>query len=572
MRLVRVIVVVGTMTRVLRAEDQKQFAAIDDRDPTEPPAVWCSVNYLDNWDDNPRINDDAAEDVAGLIIEYGFAAPMTAWPDPKKNGRLRLIAGHTRKKAVFIVAERYEYGLAHPEQLEGWHPGAIEVARNGLVPVRIRGDLTLDQANELALADNKSSEKAEWDNAKLSALLQHMPDGRALKLGWDTDELSRLLGTGKDDDADVERATASLAERFTVPPFSVLDARQGYWKDRKKAWIDLGLKSYMGRENVRTVNNAAMVAELRKAKPSSKLVGGKTQCGDGMGNPIRVPTKGLHLANKLVDGKIRQGDSFGVPLGESTIQTTLSIFDPVLAELAYRWFCPPGGSVLDPFAGGSVRGLVAHRLGLRYTGIDLRPEQVAANDYQAQQIGHRFANPIGSANWVTGDSASYLADPNNGPRDVDLVFTCPPYMDLETYSDDPLDLSAMSAADFWKSYRAIIQRSYGRLAGDRFAVWVIGEVRDPKGIYRSFVPKTIQAFIDAGFVYYNEAILVTSLNSVPLRAAKQFVVGRKLCRTHQTVLVFVKGDVKAAVAACGDVSNCMPDDLTQFVDGGDADV
>ncbi|MGB3315839.1 MAG: DNA methyltransferase, partial [Albidovulum sp.] len=39
-----------------------------------------------------------------------------------------------------------------------------------------------------------------------------------------------------------------------------------------------------------------------------------------------------------------------------------SIFDPVLCEIAYRWFCPQGGTVLDPFAGGSVRGIVASQL------------------------------------------------------------------------------------------------------------------------------------------------------------------------------------------------------------------
>lgn len=40
-----------------------------------------------------------------------------------------------------------------------------------------------------------------------------------------------------------------------------------------------------------------------------------------------------------------------------------SIFDPVLCELAYSWFCPLDGKVLDPFAGGSVRGIVAAYLG-----------------------------------------------------------------------------------------------------------------------------------------------------------------------------------------------------------------
>ena len=56
-----------------------------------------------------------------------------------------------------------------------------------------------------------------------------------------------------------------------------------------------------------------------------------------------------------------------------------SIFDPVLCELAYRWFTPPAAHILDPFAGGSVRGIVAAKLGRRYTGIDLRAEQIAGS-------------------------------------------------------------------------------------------------------------------------------------------------------------------------------------------------
>ena len=56
-----------------------------------------------------------------------------------------------------------------------------------------------------------------------------------------------------------------------------------------------------------------------------------------------------------------------------------SIFDPVLTELCYRWFCPSGGLILDPFAGGSVRGIVASVLGYKYEGFELRAEQVAAN-------------------------------------------------------------------------------------------------------------------------------------------------------------------------------------------------
>jgi len=63
-----------------------------------------------------------------------------------------------------------------------------------------------------------------------------------------------------------------------------------------------------------------------------------------------------------------------------------SIFDPVLCELSYRWFCQLGGLILDPFAGGSVRGIVASKLGRAYVGVDLRPEQVEANRFQAERI------------------------------------------------------------------------------------------------------------------------------------------------------------------------------------------
>ena len=81
--------------------------------------------------------------------------------------------------------------------------------------------------------------------------------------------------------------------------------------------------------------------------------------------------------------------------------TGTSIFDPVLCELAYRWFCPPGGLVLDPFAGGSVRGIVASKCGRRYIGIDLSERQVAANRAQAEAICGGGEMP----EWIVGDAA-----------------------------------------------------------------------------------------------------------------------------------------------------------------------
>lgn len=232
--------------------------------------------------------------------------------------------------------------------------------------------------------------------------------------------------------------------------------------------------------------------------------------------------------------------------------TGTSIFDPVLCELAYRWFSPKKGTVIDPFAGGSVRGIVASKLERQYIGCELRKEQVDANRAQGTQLC-QDPQPV----WHCGDSRN-IQDYCKGVE-ADFVFSCPPYADLEVYSEDPADISNMKYPEFLEAYREIIAKSCSLLKPDRFAAFVIGEVRDKKGIYRNFMGDTIRAFQDAGLNYYNEAILVTSVGTLPIRAGRVFKAGRKIGKTHQTLLVFVKGDAKKATEACGEIEVHFPE-------------
>jgi hypothetical protein len=231
---------------------------------------------------------------------------------------------------------------------------------------------------------------------------------------------------------------------------------------------------------------------------------------------------------------------------QETATSGTSIFDPVLCELAYRWFCPPHGTVLDPFAGGSVRGIVASKLGRRYVGCDLSGIQIAANRAQGEAI---CSDPM--PEWHAGDSANIAV--LAAGIEADFVFSCPPYADLEVYSENPADLSTMAYPAFLAAYRKIIAASVGMLKNDRFACFVVGDVRDKRGLYYGFPWHTVQAFQDAGMRLYNEAVLVTAVGSLPIRAGKQFESGRKLGKTHQNILVFVKGDPKRATQAIGPV-------------------
>jgi len=216
--------------------------------------------------------------------------------------------------------------------------------------------------------------------------------------------------------------------------------------------------------------------------------------------------------------------------------TGTSIFDPVLCEVIYNWFCPENGTVFDPFAGGSVRGVVAEMLGRKYTGIDLSQRQVDANQINADKLG---VCPV----WYCDDSKnadSYIAD-----ETADLLFSCPPYHNLEKYSDHPCDLSNMSYEDFIEAYREIITVSCRKLKQNRFAVFVVGDIRDGKGAYRDFIGGTKTIFRENGLALYNECVLLEQYGTAPMRAGKTFEAKRKITKVHQNVLVFYKGDTEA---------------------------
>lgn len=437
-----------------------------------------------------------------------------------------------------------------------------------------------------------------------------------------------------------------LSEKFGLPPFSVFDARQGVWQDRKRWWISLGIQSELGRgENsesicdhdwceapdkvVRSTNNNGLLGISEQARSHYKGGNPQKNCapggslrpaanysnrerGDGTGKPIKhFKTKmggnpdnteqGFLIDAYRYQSKTKknyarcfgqdlmkgENDKFGNRLtwvsgerpfdqlddvskkilmsgskqthvsgclgnscltihaydssgpGNQASQSGTSIFDPVLCELLYKWFTPINGTILDPFAGGSVRGIVANYLGYHYTGIDLRPEQIAANKIQADNILKDQEKPT----WIVGDSKNI---DNLIPETAFEGFlTCPPYFNLELYSDDENDISNCDTYDsFIDNYNEIIQKSVAKLNNNRFACIVVGDIRDKAGFYHGFVCDTIDAFENAGMKLYNDAILVTAVGSLPIRVGRQFGSYRKLGKTHQNVLIFFKGNPK----------------------------
>lgn len=656
-----------------------------ERDDVDLKFVWLQPGSAqenpEQWRTHPALQLDALQELI-------FGADGVGWAGVALINDRRQQDGWPADEAI-------------PTHIDG-HAREKLASNNGQPYPALIGHWSPEQERTLMALFDPLTEMAGADYQKQLDLMTLVPVGMPAvdevlnRLTMEAEEaLAALLAAGDGTGEDAATAHTTLAERFVVPPFSVLDARQGYWQDRKRAWLALGLQGELGRSE--DTGNA-----------DSGAVYGKAQAG----------------LNKLTGGHM----------------PATSVFDPVLCEIMYRWFVPPGGHIINPTAGEAVYGVVAGYLGYSYEGVELRAEQVASNVEQWQRIsgtppalqqmkisaawaskqlnctlegitrncfgkcctsptfwppasggredhacahlgpkgctlspadkpvtchlfpmkqnkhgtlvlwnraaqpgsccypnyGHgpmvieaiyeslvelfgqqqadhavvevkagrdpvlrvppevaaamameerwaaenkipeprsqqwiqevpRYSQPtidrqFGEVSWLIGDGrhTDQLVQP------ADFIMCCPPYHDLEVYSDDPADISTLSDyEEFLAAYGDIVRAAVAALKPNSFACFVVGDIRDSAGHYKNFVNETVSAFQAAGCHLYNEAAYITPAGSLPVRTAAQFPKGRKLGKSHQNVLVFVKGDWRAAVAQLGEVEVEIPDGFGQ---------
>jgi len=115
-------------------------------------------------------------------------------------------------------------------------------------------------------------------------------------------------------------------------------------------------------------------------------------------------------------------------------------FKPVIAKFIYDNYAPDGGKVLDPCSGysGRLAGCIASNRNLLYHGIDPNGKSAIGNMELANFFStqcdmfnnriykYRFRQDMGMAEEVMLELR----------EEYDLVFTSPPYFDVEIYSEE----------------------------------------------------------------------------------------------------------------------------------------
>src|SRR5690606_19714812 len=180
----------------------------------------------------------------------------------------------------------------------------------------------------------------------------------------------------------------SFKKRFPILPFSVINTGENTWRQRKMKWNKLIQDKGESRDNTFTKGTS---------KKSSE-----------------------NFAKKVSYGGY---DSFG---------NTVSILDACLAELIIDWYSLDGWNTYDPFAGDSVFGFVSGIKNRVFTGIELRQEQCDLNNERLKKN-----NLYGK--YICDDGINILNHIQKHTQG--LLFSCPPYFDLEIYSDLDNDVS-----------------------------------------------------------------------------------------------------------------------------------
>ena len=287
----------------------------------------------------------------------------------------------------------------------------------------------------------------------------------------------------------------NLKKLFLVEPYSVINTRDGNWQKLKKYWKNILNEDGTTREEENfNIRRNTGIQKRNNETPTEKQ-------------------KQFIYNDK-----------------------NISLFDPVISQLCYEWFCIKDGHVIDCCAGDTMKGNVIAHLGGKWTGIELRKQQVIHNNNKA----------FNGAKWIcdTGENITKHIDYNS----ADMILSCPPYFNLEVYSELENDISNAKSYDiFINSLRKMYIESIKCLKENSFACIVIQNIRKVKSqLYIDYYPfkeDVIKIFTENGMFFYNDIVILKANGTAQMRAIP-YMNQKKIVPIHEYLLVFYKGNFK----------------------------
>ncbi len=206
-----------------------------------------------------------------------------------------------------------------------------------------------------------------------------------------------------------------------------------------------------------------------------------------------------------------------------------SIFNPNLCQMILSAYCDENSIIYDPFAGGGTRAIISSMFGHKYYGVEIREEEVERINDKKKELDLDFTV-------IKGDALNKNFD------DIKFNFslTCPPYYDLEQYSNLDNDLSNQKDYNgFLEMLSKSVKRVYDCLEDDSISVWVVGNFRNKFGELEHLNGDLIRIGKENNFILLDE-LIYEGASKVALTRCSKFEKNRKSIRMHEYIVIFKK--------------------------------
>ena len=207
----------------------------------------------------------------------------------------------------------------------------------------------------------------------------------------------------------------------------------------------------------------------------------------------------------------------------------MSEFHAGVAENILRYWSMRGSVVVDPFAGRVTRAMVTTKLERQYIGYEITPNTYkrSLNHFKKHNVNPTLHNGDGTKLGNTKDNTA------------DLVFTCPPYFNIEQYESCDNQLSDIRDYDtFMDSMGECVSNVKRVLKEGAWAIFVVADFRIG-GELKSFSSDLIQKFKDNDMIHW-DTIIMENISPFASLQIHKVNCKRYTSKIHEYILVFRK--------------------------------
>jgi len=266
-----------------------------------------------------------------------------------------------------------------------------------------------------------------------------------------------------------------------------------------------------------------------------------------------VPTSVLHFGKtKNLTRGFLGNQEWRKENTDNSSSSSMSEFNPDLCKFIIEYWSNTNDLIIDPYHGWGTRAVMSKQLKRNYKGFDISKEtntdvkkMLDTNREQAKW----FSNETVNIQVIHGDGVKLEGIESDS---ADLVFSCPPYFNIEKYESCEGQLSDINNYSlFMDLMLKAAKRQLEVLKENKYVVMVVGDWR-VDGELLMFSKDMVDTYIKAGFIVHD--FVIHKLNSAAIVGCGNFDDKNFVTKSHEYVLVFKKVTDKKSINTMSNVT------------------